>query len=335
MEEVFQLADVFQEEMTRLLNQTNNPGPMYEGWQNPDNRADQKGPNGVYATPFDRQGGPEVAQAQLEMQARDILSRFTGDPVTIEQAVAAMMQVMRGDNQSPADKSGGAPALEVNKGMQYGGNDAAYSATAHGGLSEQEYLKYKAFRAAEDEETRKKGEEESRKRKEDDEKTEKAEKEMAARLAPVIQATIDARVSQALSAYGITAPAAQSAAPATPQVAPPAPSYAGGWQNLPGVNVPPGMQAGAVQPPMQAALSAEGQSPYQAKADQFLRVADAKLSAMTDPYRKGNAKSEVLRLYTGILSGAAVHIDDPFLQSVAAEAGVQFYDMSGGLGQKL
>ena len=333
------MADVFKEEMVRLLSQTNNPGPMYEGWQNPENRADQKGPNGVYATPFDRQGGPEVAQAQLEMQARDILSRFTDSPATIDQAVAAMMQVMRGNNQSPADKSGGAPALEVNKGMQYGGGDAAYSAIAHGGLTVQEYLKYKAFRAAEDEETRKKGEEESRKRKEDEEKSEKAEKELAARLAPVIQATIDARVNQALSAYGITAPAAQSAAaqaPAVQQAAPAAPNYAGGWQGLPGVNVPPGMQAGAISPPgMQGALSADGMSPHQAKADHFLKVADAKLSAMTDPYRKGNAKQEMVRLYNGILSGTAVHIDDPFLQAIAVEAGVQYYDMSGGLGQSL
>ncbi len=339
------MADVFQDELRKLLEQTSNPGPMYQNWENPTNRPDQKAPAGVYATPWDRQGGPAVAQAELEQQARGILARFVENPSTVDEAVRAMFDVLQGKNQSPADKGGGAPALEINKQFQYGGSDAQYSALARKGFSRDDIVKYQAMRAAEDEEERQRREEEERKRREEEAKTkeegekkEREEKELAARLAPVVEAMVQSRVNQALSAYGISQNAAQ-AAPTPPQSAQAAiqsGTQAGAWRDLPGVNVPPGMQMGATQPQYPSAMSANEQaSPYQQRADGFLRIASAKLSALTDPYQKGRAKEQLNQLYSGILSGQPVHIDDPLLQSWANEAGVQYYDMSGGLGQSI
>ena len=337
--------DVFQDELRRLLEQTNNAGPMYEGWQNPMNQPGQKAEYGVYATPWDRQGGPAVAQAELEQQVRGIVSRFVDNPATLDEAMRAMFGVLRGQNQSPADQGGGAPPLEVNKQFQYGASDAAYSALAQKGFSKDDILKYQAMRAAEkeeeererrerDEKDRKEREEREKKEREgreEREKKEREEKEMAARLAPVVEALVQSRVSQTLSAYGIQPQQAAQAAPTAPSQGVQGSTP---WQQLPGVNVPLGMQPGALQPPMQGALSAPTQnaSPHQAKADAFLRIAQAKLSALTDVYQKGRAREQVVNIYTGLLSGAAVHIDDPLLQGWAQEAGVPFTDMSGGLG---
>ena len=328
--------DVFGDELRRLIDQVNNPGPMYEGWQNPTNKPGDKASNGVYPTPFDRQGGPAVAQEELETQARDILARLLGQEGYGREAIDQVLQVLKGTTQSPADAGNNAPPLSPAEQFRYG----AGLSVPQGQASDPMWQKFQAFMSAEeekrkhDEDERKERDRKERDEKERKERDEREDKEMSAlaqRIFPALQSAVSAMVDQAMSAYGFRANGAQSAAPASNNTATQAGLSVQGqasgvaYQGLPGMQLPPGMQV----PANNAAMSA-GDNPNQAKASAFMQEAMSVVNSMPEGPQRGQLAEEIRPLYAGILSGAQVQIGHPMLQKVAQNTGVNY--VSFGIG---
>lgn len=315
--------DVFGDELRRLLEQVNNPGPMYEGWENPANKPGDKAGNGVYSTPFDRQGGSEVAQQELDAQAEDILKRFLGGKGYGREAIDELLKVLKGETQSPADPGANAPAFDVNEQFRYGGGlsantTAPATTTQQAALSNNaDWLKFQQWLSAEDEKKRK--EEEEKKRSEEGDKEEKEMSALAQKIAPAILSAVDSIVDQKLSSLGVRAAQAASA-PAQTQ----APSAGTDWRNLPGVNVPPGMGTTA-----QAAYSA-GEAPTQGIASKFINEAMSALSGIENQYVRGQVQEELKTVYAGILSGHPVSIQHPVLRKIADQTGVQYTNFGIG-----
>lgn len=327
------MADnLFADEMRKILEKTTNPGPMYDGWENPTNRADQKGPNGVYATPYDREGGNEIANQELEMQARDIVARFVGNPENNREAVEKVLDILRGKGQSPADQDGHAPLVGAQPGVQfqYGSNLSAPPT----GVDAKEWARFQAFRAAEEEEKKDDEREEKKKKRrddddDDDDDEDKAmsvigsrrfQRQLAQMIAPVIESTVRAEVHAALSASVPSHASSPSPYSNETGVRVGAQQQPGAWRDLPGVAAPANQ--------MQAAASADGVSPYQQAADKFIRMAKEKEMSLPDPMQKQRFAESVRHTYAAILSGRSFSVDEPLLQNLLDATGIR-YEQSG------
>ena len=327
--------DVFGEELRRLVETAIQPGPMYGGWQNPLVDPNDKGGNGVYATPFDRQGGPAVAERELVTQMQGILQKFLDNPESINESERKVIEALTGKGQSPADHGAGAPPVQESP-FQYGANLSGSDPEKERKEREERDRKEKhekamaaanaAAKAAydramsgESEEERRSREERERREREGKEKIESVGIDMKA-LAGMIVSAVDSAVDKRLSAAGYKSPQAASLEG----------QGAGAWRDQPGVAVPQGMGPQGV--PNQYGLSAaDGIAPTQTVADKFLKIAAEYMSGLKDDFQRGKVAEGVRTTFAGILSGAAVDISDPVIQSIADKAGVQYIN-SGSLG---
>lgn len=352
--------NTFMGEMQRLLQSAQQPGPMYAGWQNPLTDPNDKAPNGVYATPFDRQGGPAVAEQELRTQIAGVLSKFVGTNYD-QSAIDEVLRILKGTNQSPADRGGGnAPVTPVTQDaygsmlsapatVQTAPQQAQFSA-APNGMPQEMWVRFNQIMAADDE--RRKKEDEDRKKEEEDSRR-KSEmsamlSEITPQLAEVVRTAVAASVDARFSELGFQVPTQMSQTPPsqqqaqTQQPAQAGPFGNGGqsglafqannqmsnpaqqWQSLQGVQLPIGSN------PQAASMSGEdGMSPSEQKATLFAQNAKAKMSAM-QPDAASRLSADVRSLYVPIAMGLTVTIDDPLVQAIAKESGVAYQTLGFG-----
>lgn len=333
------MADAFGDEIRKLLDGVNNMGVMYAGWENPTNQPGQKAANGSYATPFDRQGGSNVAEQETEILSRGILDRFLRDPEGTKEAMRKVMDVLEGKGQSPTDKAANLAPGAMGEGtqFQYGGQlSAPVAATPQANgftLTGDEAIRYQAFRAAE--EKRKDDEaKESEKKKEEDKMlslfaSDTFQKQLAQTLFPAINAMVSAAVGQNSAAMSAGAQTAnlQGAQFSQPVANAPQGSgiSAGAFRDLPGVLMPNnmGQQNGAMS-------AAVGENPNQTLANRFLQEAEKVKASIQDSFQRSRVEEATRSLYIGILSGQPISIDEPLVQTIAQQAGVPFTDLGFG-----
>lgn len=344
------MAETFRNELQALIESAKQPGPMYNGWQNPLVDPNEKGPNGVYATPFDRQGGPAVAEAEMRTQIAGALSKFVGTNYD-QSAIDEILRIIKGEGQSPAVHGGNSDAISPYTQTSYGANlsapaqnpaPAAMStppisaptsgATQIPGVSPALAMRLEAFFAAEDEKQRK--EKEDKEREEEDRKR----KEEMSAIADVIKTSVAAAVDARFAQYGFTAPQQMSTpAPQTdPGYSNPMGGNAGlamggnpvapqgGVQSLPGVQMPMGMGV-----PANNAMVQTPETPEQQRANAFLEMAMAATSQMQDEGDRNAMRAEMRELYTGVAMGLPVNINHPHLRKLAKEAGIIVQDLGG------